>query len=201
MQLYYTSVSPYARKVLMLAQLLDLNDLELVRVNPMADESLRKVNPLAKVPTLVDGDMSLFDSNLICEYLDDKSSIANGKSFLERNTPHYYAMQKIHVLANGILDAAVATVMELRRDDAEHSASWLERWHTAMVHAIQSMDPETLGNSERIHIGTIATVCALGYLDFRLPRFNWREYNPALKQWYEVMESQPWAIDTAPKDA
>lgn len=201
MQLYYSLTSPYARKVTILAQLLNLGDLELVRANPLADEALRKINPLGKVPALIDGDLSLFESSLICEYLDDKGSAVGGKSFLQRKTPQYYSVQKAHMLANGIMDAAVATVMELRRNDAEQSAFWLERWHAAMVHAVQSIDLDTLGDSDRVHIGTIATVCALGYLDFRLPPLNWRECNPALKQWYEVIENQPWAVETMPKDA
>lgn len=201
MQLYYTPVSPYARKVIMLAKLLDLHDLELVRVNPLVDDAFRKINPLGKVPVLIDGDMSLFESHLIAEYLDDKSSANGGKSYFQRNTPSYYAIQRAHALADGVLDAAVATVMELRRKDAEHSAFWLERWHVGMVHAIENMGTDSLGTSDQIHIGTIATVSALGYLDFRLSPLNWRECNPALRDWYDAMGSQPWVRATVPEDA
>lgn len=184
----------------MLAQLLELHDMELVRVDPLADHAFRAINPLAKVPALVDGDVTLFESRLICEYLDDKSSANDGKSFFQRNTPGYYGIQKAHALADGVLDAALATVMELRREDAEHSGFWLERWHVAMLHAIKDMTLNDLGTSDRVHMGTIATVSALAYLDYRLPPLNWRECNRALREWYETMESQPWIRKTAPEE-
>lgn len=199
MQLYYTPMSPYARKVLMLAKLLQ-QELELVHVSPLKDEQIRSVNPLGKVPALVDGDLTLLDSTLICEYLDDKSDAGGGISYLRRNTPQYYVVQNAQALANGILDAALATVMELRRNDAEHSAFWLERWHLAMVRAIESIDVANLGDSEQVHMGTIATISALGYLDFRLPPLKWRESNPPLAQWYDAMEQLEWVRDTAPQD-
>ena len=200
MQLYYTSVSPYARKVRTLANILNIENLELIRINPMTDEHFRSINPLGKVPALVDGDMVLQDSTLICEYLDDKSSAAGGKSVYRRNTPHFYTEQKSHALANGIMDAAVSTMMELRRKDAEHSGYWLERWHVAMIHALKSVQLDTLGDGDNPNMGTIATVCALGYLDFRLPPLNWRECNPQLRNWYEMIEIQPWVQATAPQE-
>lgn len=198
MRLYYTPISPYARKVIMLASLLK-QDLELVLVSPLTDDTVREANPLGKVPALSDGDLTLLDSTLICEYLDDKNGDGGSTSYLCRNTPQYYVVQNAQALADGILDAAVSTVMELRRDDAEQSRYWLDRWQRAIVHALASIKVAAIGSSEQVHIGTISTICALGYLDFRLPTLNWREHNRPLAQWYEAMQAQAWVQASAPK--
>jgi glutathione S-transferase len=200
MQLYYTPSSPYARKVLMLVKLLGMRNIELIRVNPMKDHALREINPLGKVPALVDGEMSLFESRLICEYLDEKSGVYGSKTFFQRDSLNYYGIQKAHALADGILDAAFSTVMELRRKDSEHSGFWLERWHVSMIHALKNINVASLGTSDDVHIGTIATISALGYLDFRLPPLNWRECNRELRTWYDSICEEPWVKATAPEE-
>ena len=63
--------SPYVRKVFIA---LDIKDVtyEIVRQMPFSgDTEYLKINPLGKVPSLVDGDLTLCDSKVICQYLDD----------------------------------------------------------------------------------------------------------------------------------
>jgi glutathione S-transferase len=63
--------SPYMRKVFIA---LDIKDVtyEIVRQMPFSgDTEYLKINPLGKVPSLVDGDLTLCDSKVICQYLDD----------------------------------------------------------------------------------------------------------------------------------
>ena len=199
MQLYYSTTSPFARKVNMLSYLCNLEGLERHAVNPMDSDALRKVNPLGKVPALVDGDLALFDSPLICEYLDDQHVAAGGQSLYHRNTNDYYLVAIAHAQANGILDAAVSTVMEQRRQDAEHSEFWLNRWATAIHKAIAHYPTAYLGNEEAPNIASVACIAALGYLDFRLPGTPWREWNPSLSDWYDTMKTLPWVTATAPK--
>lgn len=200
MQLFYNLTSPFARKVHMLALAAELPGLELVKTNPIADESLRAINPLGKIPALKDGDLVLIDSPLICEYIDDKVTAAGRPGFLQKNTPVYYHNQKIHALADGILDAAVATIMEKRRQDAEQSAYWLARWRTAITGALAVLEIARLGNPAEAHIGTIAVIAALGYLDFRLPDLNWRAERPDLAQWLAPFADLPWVRATQPHD-
>src|SRR5690606_15569842 len=71
MKLYYAPASPYARKVRVAANRLGVN-LELVQVNPLAvDNAYGQVNPVNRVPSLkLDDGTVLFDSPVICEYLD-----------------------------------------------------------------------------------------------------------------------------------
>ncbi len=201
MQLYYSLASPFARKVQMLALAGDLPDLELVRASPLTEESLRTVNPLGKVPALVDGDRVLIDSPLICEYLDDRLTAQGKRGFLQKNTSAYYHCQQLQAIADGISDAAVATVMERRRPDAEQSTFWMERWHKAMHAALTTLDVRDLGTPAEPHIGTLATIAALGYIDFRLREFNWREPYPALARWLETFKQITWVAATQPRDS
>lgn len=63
--------SPFVRKVFIA---LDYKSIpyEIVRQMPFSgDEEYKKLNPLGKVPTLVDGDLILGDSKVICRYLEN----------------------------------------------------------------------------------------------------------------------------------
>lgn len=70
MRLYYTPRSHYSRKVRMLLGGLR-RSVELVNVGNVADSNptIFGENPLMKVPTLVDGDHTIFDSDHIAQYL------------------------------------------------------------------------------------------------------------------------------------
>ena len=75
MQLFDVPMSPHCKKVRICADELGL-PLELVPVNPRAGDNrnpeyLAK-NPMGKVPTLVDGDFSLWESGAILAYLAAK---------------------------------------------------------------------------------------------------------------------------------
>ncbi|XP_060520839.1 uncharacterized protein LOC132698663 [Cylas formicarius] len=74
-KLFYSPVSPAVRSTLLTIAALDL-DVDLVPVNLMAGEHLKpeylKKNPLHTVPTLEDGDFTIFDSHAINSYLVGK---------------------------------------------------------------------------------------------------------------------------------
>ncbi len=198
MKLYLSGTSPFARKCNMLVHLAGLVDhVEFVLTNSLQDEHFRQVNPLGKVPALVDGDLTLFDSPLICEYLDAKSVELGGKSLFEKGKPQYFKVATEHARANGIIDAAVSTVMESRRE-TEHSQFWLDRWQASIKTAIETFDISSLAGSASPNVATVATVAALAYLDFRLPVLPWREWNPGLADWSVDLLEQPWVIATQP---
>ena len=70
-KIYGMALSPYVRKVLAVLKLKGL-DYELVPQMPFAnDPEFRKISPLEKIPALQDGDLTLCDSSVICEYLED----------------------------------------------------------------------------------------------------------------------------------
>ena len=71
-QVYGTSVSPFVRKVLV--YLTEKNiPFENEPVNPFAPpDNYRETSPLGKIPALRDGDKTLADSSVICQYLERK---------------------------------------------------------------------------------------------------------------------------------
>ncbi|MGB5806323.1 glutathione S-transferase N-terminal domain-containing protein [Castellaniella sp.] len=78
MKLYYSSTSPYVRKCLIAAHELGLADrIQLAPVVTMPtahSPELMRDNPLCKLPTLItDEGHALYDSRVICEYLNDLS--------------------------------------------------------------------------------------------------------------------------------
>ncbi|MBT4522083.1 MAG: glutathione S-transferase family protein [Halieaceae bacterium] len=70
-KVYGVHGSPFVRKVFVA---LDFKGIpyEIVAQMPFSrDAEYLKINPLGKVPTLVDGDLTLGDSKVICQYLED----------------------------------------------------------------------------------------------------------------------------------
>lgn len=200
MKFFYTTTSPYARKCHMALHIRGLIPHCERTLADQFDESFRRINPLGKVPAIEDGDLVLFDSPLICEYLDKKASeIGEHPSrLLRHDSPDYFRHQQLHVLADGIIDAAVAIVYEKRRE-TEPSQYWIERWQQAIQASVKSINLLHAGSPEIPHIGTVALVTALAYLDFRLDHLNWRQLNSALADWYAPFTQQPWFTDTAPQ--
>ena len=70
LQVHGVHGSPFVRKVLITLELKGL-EYEMVTQMPFTgDEDYKKLNPLGKIPTLVDGDLTLGDSKVICRYLE-----------------------------------------------------------------------------------------------------------------------------------
>jgi glutathione S-transferase len=196
MQLLFSPTSPYARKVraVLIEKRLEAT-VDLVAVNPLADPpNLRAANPLGKVPALIlDNGRALFDSPLICAYLDE---IGSGPKLVPSEIRARYDVVVREALADGVMDAAFNLVMEQRRPPEQQSPEWTGRWTTAILAAAAEMTPGAAGPG--IDLGEIATACALGYLDFRLPALDWRSANPGLGAWFGAILARPSLARTEP---
>jgi glutathione S-transferase len=69
--LHGNSVSPFVRKVLAVLQLKNIAFEQTQQMPFTADSEFVKISPLGKIPALQDGDTSICDSRIICEYLND----------------------------------------------------------------------------------------------------------------------------------
>lgn len=65
------SASPFVRKVLVALKIKDLPYEQIQQMPFTQDEEYRKINPLGKIPTLQEGDLTICDSTVICEYLEE----------------------------------------------------------------------------------------------------------------------------------
>ena len=111
MKLYYSSASPYARKVVVVAHELGLDKrIELVpaSVVPLKPEpTISKANPLAKIPTLLtDEGEPLYDSGVITEYLD---SLSTGRKVIPASGPARWRVKRLEALGDGMTDAGILT--------------------------------------------------------------------------------------------
>ncbi|WP_018414495.1 glutathione S-transferase family protein [Teredinibacter turnerae] len=199
MKLYMSHTSPFARKVRMTTRLTGLADQVEEICTTFESAELRERNPLGKIPALEASDITLFDSALICEYLDEHYVEAGGDSLYHGDRDDYYPLLSALALANGITEAAVSTIMETKRE-TEHSTYWLERWNTAMETGVRTVDVAVLGTPAEMNMAGIAMAACLGYLDFRLGDHNWRVWNPALADWFHEIAQQRWFTETAPPE-
>lgn len=201
MQLLGSLTSPYVRLVrVLLAEKGLADEVELVLTNPLADSpELRAANPLGKVPALVNTPVgTLFDSRLICEFLD--AWHPHPGLLPSHGAERWDCLQRV-ILAQGLMDAAVATVFERGRPEANQSSLWLQRWDTAMDAALEQISRQDLDPAVT-DLGRICTAVALGYLDFRHPSKAWRNQYPALAAWADNWASRPSMQATQPpKDA
>jgi len=193
MQLFYSPMSPFARKVRVVAHEAGLADqIVIVETKPFEDESLRAVNPLSKVPCmLTDDGVALHDSRVICEYLD-----AWGEAGLIPASPLLrWSALTLQSLADGMGDAAVRTAQERRRDESDQHSDVIERQLKAINAALDFFEKEYFG--EVWHIGEIAVAAHLGYLDFRKV-LDWRAGRPRLSAWYEKQSKRDSMVASEP---
>jgi glutathione S-transferase len=191
MKLHSTISSAYARKVWVVAHETGLIDrITRIATNPHHDEYLRKDNPLCRVPTLIlDNGEVLFDSPVICEYLD---SLHKGpKLFPAAGDARWYAL-RLQAIGDGILDANVSRRNELIRDPGEQSPGWIARQVMGVEAAYAWLEARIVQlHSKPLTIGHIAVGCAVGYSDVRFAGDTWRSRCPRLAAWHAEFENRP----------
>lgn len=200
MKLRYSPTSPYVRKVTVVAHETGLfGRLIIVPTNVWAnDTDIGRDNPLGKVPALVtDGGEVLYDSPVICEYLDSLHDRA--KVFPPTGGARWTALRR-QALADGILDAGILRRLELARKEPERSSTWIERQRQAVERGLDTLEEGAADLGAGVTIGHIAIGCALGWLDFRFAAENWRQHRPALAAWYAKFAERPSMKSTVPKD-
>ncbi len=194
-RLYSSPTTPFGRKVLLVAHELGLADrLEVEAVETASDE-LARVNPLSKIPALIlDDGSSLYDSRVICEYLDH---LAGGNRLHPAPGPARWDALRLQALADGVSEAAVLRLLESRRPPA---IQWPD-WHTRQQRKItQSLDLlERTPPPTTADIGTLSLLAALGYLDFRFAPDPWRTPRPRLAAWFASFSARASYRATAPQ--
>jgi glutathione S-transferase len=201
MKLYYSPASPFVRKVLVCAYEHGLDGrIEQVPTKVLPTEPNRdyaKVTPLMKLPSLeTDDGTVLFDSVVICEYLD---SLSKGARFFPKEGAARWRALRLHALADGILEAAVLTRYETAVRPAElRWDTWIQGQLLKVDQALDVLEKDA-AQLDGLDIGTIATACALGYLDFRYAERKWRDKRPQLARWHESIARRPSFEKTVPK--
>ncbi len=187
MKLFLTHTSPYARKVRILVSEHQFEGLvqEVLVDHAAKPAELLTTNPAGKIPALVTPQFALFDSRVICEYLD---SLAE-QPLLPEGDEIWRDKTRI-ALGDALADAAVALMLENRRPERERSAAFAKREVSRIERIIVAC--EQGGESRaRPSLGDISIVSALSYLDLRHASLQWPRLAPALHEWRQELESRP----------
>ncbi len=198
MKLYSSLSSPYARKVRVVAHELGLSDLiDEIHCDPFAPPpELLAANPLSRIPTLVtERGEALPDSTLVIEYLQTRG---RGLTALPRGSKRWAALRRAHV-AEGVINAAFATVIEKRRPEGIRHVAFLDRQADVIRRSIAVLDLEA---AELIvdtpSVVEISAGVALAYLDLRMPYLEWRKGHEPLERWFTVFAERPSMLATQP---
>jgi glutathione S-transferase len=187
LQLFYSPTSPYVRKVIIVAMHLGVND-KIERLASAAspidrDRNIAKFNPLTKVPSArTDDGLNLFDSRVICEYLDSE---CKGGLFPSSGRARWVALTQ-QALGDGLLDAALLARYESAvRPEALRWKQWTDGQISKVVDCLKEIEEQagSLGVN-KFTIGEITIACALGYLDFRYDDMQWRTHYPKAAEWF-----------------
>ena len=201
MKLYVSPASPFARKVSVTIAELKLGARvvqEPATASPVSrNDELARGNPLAKIPTLLlDDGTSLYDSPVICEYLDH---ISGAPRLFPAPGPARWSALRRQALADGLMDAAILLRYEQTlRPEALRWPDWMDGQSAKITGALDALEGEAPGFGAAFDIGHIAIGCALGYLDLRYEHLRWRNGRPALAAWCAMVSERPSMVATIP---
>lgn len=197
LQLWYSPASPFVRKVLVCAHETGLADaITLLPGNVWEpDTAITADNPLGKVPALVAPEGVFAGSYLCCEYLD---SLHAGPRLIPPDPGARWSVLQLHAYADGIIEAAVASVIEqVRRPKEFVYQGYVDRQSAKIVRTLDRIAPRPPGQVPDLAAVTLG--CALGYLDFRMPQLQWREGRGALADWYATFAARKSMQATRPQ--
>jgi glutathione S-transferase len=185
MDLFYSPASPFARKVMMTAHLKGLADRirTVVADTGAGDPALNARNPLGKLPCLIVDGEALFDSRVICEYLDTQGS---GPALFPASGRDRFRTLTLGALGDGMAEAALLMVYERRmRPEDKVVESWLQRQREKIQRSLAVLEAAPPSLTPQVTYGSIAVAAALGYLDLRHPGI-WRDKHPKMVAWLDA---------------
>ena len=196
MDLYYSKPSPYARKARVVAAELGISDrIRLVEIDPRDPATgFWKLNPLGKIPALViDQDTIMFDSPVICEYLDQ--AVGDGRLL---PGDRCWRIRTLVAFADGILDAGMAVRLERVRPENEQSPAWIDKQLATVGRGLDGLQDVLPELHHRVDLASIAAGCAIGWILHRHAYQDWLGPRPELAAWYETFAARDSMRQTAP---
>ncbi|MGO4221505.1 glutathione S-transferase family protein [Lysobacter sp. TAF61] len=191
MQLLYQTHSPFARKALVFAHEAGLADrIEVIHheTSPTRrNEAVFERNPLGKVPVLLrPGLPALFDSDVICAYLD---TLHAGPRLIPAEGEARWQALRVQAVAQGLAEAGIAVRWEtVRRPQALRYPALRDGYIAKLVSSYDWLEREL--DTEAVHVGHVAVATALDWLEFReLPGF--RRGRPRLGAWFDAFAARP----------
>lgn len=199
MKLVGSKTSPYVRKCRVILAERSL-PFEFVEESAWtAGTTVPRYNPLNKVPALVmDDGESIYDSRVICEYLDAIS----GGTLLPSDPAQRARVRRHEALGDGLADAGITVFLERKREASRQDPAWIARQLDKVNAAVAAMEA-ALGagdyfGGKQPNMADFACACALFWSEFRMPELDVRKHHARIKAWAERMESRPSFASTRP---
>lgn len=203
MKLWYSTTSPFVRKVMATIAHHQLQDkIEMIKITSSFDPNSphNQINPLGRIPALERNcGRRLFGSQLIAEYLDNKGE---NTPLLPQEGKVRWNILALHNLADGIMENTLPMIAEkMLRPENEW---WLSR-HQQLIERNQRSFAE-LENAlsefgTELNLGTITAVSLIDWYIFRSEKlgFDLTTQHPNLVKWAEQM-NEKYAVlaDTKP---
>lgn len=181
MKLVGSYTSPFVRKISIL--LLEKGmAFEFVNEQPYSEENgVAQFNPLGKVPALVTDDGEYwFDSPIIAQYIE---LLGIAPEMVPHDPLAALKVRQLESLADGIMDAGLASVRELARPAAQQSESEVLRQRQKISRSLDALEGYLVDGTlkpDTLNLATIAIACAIGYLNFRRIAPGWCVDRPNL---------------------
>lgn len=169
MKLLHQTHSPFSRKVLVFlheAGLADRVTVEHHETSPTnANSEVFANNPLGKVPVLLrDGARPLFDSDVICAYLD---TLHSGAPLIPVGGEERWTALELQALAQGISEAGIQVRWETVRRPEHFRYPPLAQGYQRKLRESLAWIEKNFDTLSPLHIGHIALATALDWLVFR----------------------------------
>ncbi|PCH51293.1 MAG: glutathione S-transferase [Hyphomicrobiales bacterium] len=203
MKLLWSKRSPFARKVMIVVAEKGLaNNVQTINTIVMmaapANKDVLKYNPLCKIPVLIlaDGN-SLFDSRVICEYLDE---IGKGPNLIPSQFDQRIKCMCLQSLSDGLLDILLLWRTEVGRGELCNDQI-SNSFDTKVKATMAQLEKEVVDfKTQPLNLGHISVVCVLAQLNFRYPNCNWQKAHPTLSAWYNGISRLCSVLATAVED-
>lgn len=144
-------------------------------------------NPMGKIPILIrSGETALYDSPVICEYLDSVSA-----PWLAASGEARWNALRLHRIGDGLSEAVYNYRYETVRDKTLHWDAMIERHDTAIRTVVTALEREVPNLSTSWDFATLSIICGLDYAGYRAGHIDWRDHAPDLAEWHSSFMQDP----------
>lgn len=192
--LYTSTLSANGRKTLAVTRHLDLN-VHIEEVNVYAGEgntdSYRAVNPWGKIPTLVDNDFTLWESNAILVYLSEfhgNNSLYSADKYIKSDILKWLFWESSHwqPTLNRVLAPRVGQVLFDRNNSEVAEANWKDSELVSLLDYLESqLSTKPFINGDFLTIADYSIAGMTTY--FEACKFPKNTY-PSVQSWIERMD-------------
>lgn len=187
--LYGGPTSPFARMTKIYGELLGVN-FTYEQIDIYNAEFIDQYNPLRQIPTMVIGDIAIFDSRTIFEYFENLADGKVDKASFQQATRTSLAL--------GMTDACLQYRMEMVLPEGERNEVRILKLKARMDRSVAKLESwADLITDGEVRLEQVVLACALEYLDFRYTS-NWRTFCPKLEAWMHTFSERSDMLQTRP---